>query len=125
MNITIPTPGYRGGLRADSVEIGDTLKCGPPGSAVYIIISLHALLDYRHFGESGGFPRCLVSLEKQLEDYRTVLKYVRGLYEEFNTSKIVVMGSALSGLYISSLAIEDSGIAGAMAHCPMLDGMAL
>jgi hypothetical protein len=29
-----------------SVEIGDTLKCGPPLSAVYIIISLHGCLSH-------------------------------------------------------------------------------
>ena len=32
------------------------------------------------------------------------------------------MGSATSGLNVAALAIEDPGLAGAMAHSPVLDG---
>jgi uncharacterized protein len=35
--------------------------------------------DYRNFGESGGEPRQLVSIEGQLEDWRAAIRFVRGL----------------------------------------------
>ena len=80
------------------------------------------VFDYRHFGDSGGLPRCLLSLNKQLQDFKTVIDYARRNPDSFQNNKIVVMGTALSGLYISELATSDADLAGAMAQCPMLDG---
>ncbi|KAJ7477022.1 alpha/beta-hydrolase [Mycena galericulata] len=80
------------------------------------------IFDYRYFGGSGGDPRNLVSLEKQQEDYQSVLRWVRLQPERFLNSQIVLMGSALSGLTVCQLALEDSGLAGVMAHSPVLDG---
>ena len=37
------------------------------------------LFDYRHFGASGGEPRQLLDIRRQLEDWRTALAYARGL----------------------------------------------
>ena len=37
------------------------------------------LFDYRHFGASGGEPRQLLDIQRQLEDWRTALAYARGL----------------------------------------------
>ncbi|KAF4578362.1 AB hydrolase superfamily protein [Pleurotus pulmonarius] len=83
------------------------------------------IFDYRFFGESGGEPRNFVSLEKQLEDYKSVLKWARQRPDLFCNDKIVVMGSALSGISVSQLLLEDTSLAGGMAHCPMLDGYAV
>lgn len=80
------------------------------------------IFDYRGFGDSDGEPRNLVSLHKQLEDYRSVVQWARQRPELFLNNKIVVMGSALSGLAVANLVLEDSGLAGGMAHSPMLDG---
>lgn len=80
------------------------------------------IFDYRCFGESGGEPRNLVDLERQLEDYRSVITWARRHVELFRNDKIVVMGSAISGLNVAALALEDTGLAGAMAHSPVLDG---
>ncbi|KAJ8488729.1 hypothetical protein ONZ45_g13855 [Pleurotus djamor] len=82
------------------------------------------IFDYRGFGDSDGEPRNLVSLEQQLQDYKTVLKWARERPESFRNDKIVVMGSALSGLSVAQLLLEDTGLAGGMAHSPMLDGYA-
>src|SRR5918998_2075374 len=35
-------------------------------------------LDYRHFGESGGQPRQLISIRGQLEDWRSAIRFARG-----------------------------------------------
>ena len=37
------------------------------------------LFDYRHFGASGGEPRQLVDIDRQLEDWRSAFAYARGL----------------------------------------------
>lgn len=82
------------------------------------------IFDYRCFGDSDGQPRNLVSLDKQLQDYRSVINWARQRPDIFMNNKIVAMGSALSGLSVASLIIEDSALAGAMAHSPMLEGNA-
>ena len=80
------------------------------------------ILDYRHFGESDVEPSGLVSLQKQLEDYRSVIRYARERPEEFRNDKIVVMGCSLSGLTVARLILEEDGLAGGLTHCPVLDG---
>ncbi|KAJ7319132.1 alpha/beta-hydrolase [Mycena albidolilacea] len=80
------------------------------------------IFDYRYFGGSDGEPRNFVSLTKQREDYQAVLRWVRLQPEQFLNTRIVLMGSALSALTICQLALDDSGLAGVMAHSPMLDG---
>ena len=83
------------------------------------------ILDFRCFGDSDGEPRNLVVIEKQVEDYRSVIAWARDHPGIFKTDKIVVMGSASSGLVAATIAVEDPSIAGMMAHCPLLDGMYL
>lgn len=80
------------------------------------------IFDYRCFGESGGEPRNLVDLQRQLEDYRSVIAWARRHAELFRNERIVVMGSAISGLNVAALALEDTGLAGVMTHSPVLDG---
>ncbi|KAJ8514921.1 hypothetical protein ONZ45_g7611 [Pleurotus djamor] len=83
------------------------------------------IFDYRYFGDSDGEPRNFVSIAQQLEDYKSVLNYARERPETFRNDKIVVMGSALSGLSVAQLLLEDTGLAGGMAHSPTLDGYAV
>lgn len=80
------------------------------------------IFDYRGFGESEGTPRNVVDLNAQLDDYKSVIQWARGRPVTFRSDKIVIMGSALSGLSVSKLVQEDIGLAGGMAHSPMLDG---
>ena len=37
--------------------------------------------DYRSFGESGGEPRQVVSVEEQLEDWRAAIRFARGSWK--------------------------------------------
>ncbi|KAJ8699255.1 hypothetical protein PTI98_002387 [Pleurotus ostreatus] len=80
------------------------------------------IFDYQFFGDSGGEPRNFVSLEKQLEGYKSVLKWARQHPDLFRNDNIIVMGSALSGISVSQLLLEDTSVAGGMAHCPTWDG---
>ncbi|KAJ6579496.1 alpha/beta-hydrolase [Mycena vulgaris] len=69
------------------------------------------IFDYRYFGASDGEPGNFVSLAKQLEDCQAVIRWARLRPELFLNNKIVLMGS-------------PTGLAGVMAHCPILDGYA-
>jgi len=85
------------------------------------------VLDYRGFGGSGG-ARNFCSVHRQTEDYRSVLQWAKNGEKRalFIADKVVVFGSAMSGLNVSHFAVNanEEGVAGAMAHCPMLDGYA-
>lgn len=82
------------------------------------------ILDYRGFGDSEGEPRNIVSLLKaQREDYEAVIAWAKAQPDVFAGDKIVVMGSALSGLVVARLVCERKDLAGGMAHCPLLDGV--
>lgn len=80
------------------------------------------LMDYRGFGASGGEPRNVVSLKNQTEDFLSVVEWVKANPGQFRVDKIVVMGSAMSGLNIAELVVKCKYLAGGMAHCPLLDG---
>lgn len=86
------------------------------------------ILDYRGFGDSDG-QRNLVIWKNQVQDYLTVISWARSGKNQtrFLQDKIVVMGSALSGLSVTDIITRDDveGIAGGMAHCPLLDAKAV
>ncbi|KAK0486028.1 alpha/beta-hydrolase [Armillaria novae-zelandiae] len=85
------------------------------------------ILDYRGFGDSDG-QRNLVIWKNQVEDYLSVISWARSSENQtrFLQDKIVVMGSAMSGLSVAEIITRDDveGIAGGMAHSPLLDAKA-
>ncbi|TFK37514.1 alpha/beta-hydrolase [Crucibulum laeve] len=87
------------------------------------------IFDYRGFGDSGSNPqdKSVVSIKRQQEDYRTVIRWARATEQDslFKKDTVVVMGSAMSGLHAAEVASNEVGIAGVMAHCPLLDGFKL
>ncbi len=84
-----------------------------------------ATFDYRHFGESGGRPRHLLMIHKQLDDWRGVLSYVRE-DDRIDADRLSIWGSSLGGGHALTIAAEDPGIR-AMAvqapHCSAYDAM--
>ena len=76
--------------------------------------------DYRHFGESGGQPRQVISIKEQMEDWRAAISLVRQL-PGVDPKRIAIWGSSLSGGYVLNLAAEDSSIAAVVAQVPALD----
>jgi dienelactone hydrolase len=79
--------------------------------------------DYRHWGESTGEPRQFLSVRRQLQDYRTALAWVR-TQEEFDAARMFVWGTSFAGMHIVELAASEPGLAGAIAQCPLVDGVA-
>jgi acetyl esterase/lipase len=81
------------------------------------------VFDYRHWGESTGEPRQFLSVRRQLDDYRTALAWARG-QDEFDAKRMFVWGTSFAGMHIVELAANEPGLAGAIAQCPLVDGLA-
>ncbi len=81
------------------------------------------VFDYRCFGASGGEPRQLVDIERQLEDYRAAIEWARNR-SEVDPERIVLWGTSLSGGHVVRLAAEDERVAAVIAQVPFADGLA-
>lgn len=82
------------------------------------------VFDYRHFGDSEGQPRQLVSIRRQLADWRAALSHARQ-HEAFDPKRLAVWGTSLAGGHVQTLAASDRGIAAAIAQIPFADGVAV
>ena len=80
------------------------------------------LFDYRGFGDSGGAPRQLVSVRKQLEDWQAVIEFARA-QREVDSNRIVTWGFSLGGGHALSAAARNENVAAVIAVAPMFDGL--
>ena len=78
--------------------------------------------DYRYFGESGGEPRQLLNVKRQLEDWRSAIDYARAL-EGVDAERIGLWGSSYSGGHVMALAAGDPRIKAAISQAPYTDGL--
>jgi pimeloyl-ACP methyl ester carboxylesterase len=78
------------------------------------------LFDYRGFGASGGEPRQVADIGAQLDDWRTAIRYARGLD---GIKRVGLFGSSFAGGLVLELAAKEDGIAAVVAQCPMTDGL--
>lgn len=81
------------------------------------------VIDYRQWGGSGGLPRDEVNVRRQQEDYRAAIGWA-ATASSIDESRIFVWGTSFSGLHAVALAASDNRIAGAIAQCPLVDGLA-
>jgi fermentation-respiration switch protein FrsA (DUF1100 family) len=77
--------------------------------------------DYRHVGGSGGEPRQLVDIDRQLDDWRAAVAYAREL-DGVDARRIALWGSSLSGGHVIAVAADDTGIAAVVSQVPFSDG---
>jgi dienelactone hydrolase len=119
-NVSAPVPciimGNGFGGTKDLVMEPYALRFQEAGFAVLMI-------DYRHFGNSGGEPRQLIWIPYQLQDYRAGIEYARDL-KEIDPEKIALWGTSFSGGHVIVIAAKDRNIACVVAQCPGLDGRA-
>jgi pimeloyl-ACP methyl ester carboxylesterase len=80
------------------------------------------LFDYRHFGASTGEPRQLLDIARQLDDYRAVIGWARGL-EGVDPDRIVAVGNLVLRR-ACTLAAADDRIAAVIAQGPYTDSIA-
>lgn len=80
------------------------------------------VFDYRHFGESGGEPRQLLSVRRQLEDWKAAVGYARSR-RELDPERVAIWGSSFGGGHVIATAAEVP-VTAAIAQCPFTDGLA-
>lgn len=81
------------------------------------------VFDYRHFGASGGEPRQLLDVRRQLEDWRSAIACARGL-AEVDGDRVALWGSSFGGGHVLATAAREPGVAAVVAQCPFTDGLA-
>lgn len=77
--------------------------------------------DYRHFGDSGGEPRSLMSATRQREDWRAAIEFAHAL-EGVDRKRVALWGFSLGGGHVQSLMLTEPGIAAAICVAPVIDG---
>ncbi len=80
------------------------------------------LFDYRYFGASGGEPRQLLGIRRQLQDWEAAVAAARSL-PSVDPDRIALFGSSFGGGHVQAIAARDSAIAAAVAQAPFCDGL--
>jgi dienelactone hydrolase len=84
----------------------------------------HVLVfDYRHFGASGGEPRQVLSVRRQLQDWQAALDAARAL-PGVDPERIAAFGASFGGGHSLVASARDGRVKAAMSLCPMMDGRA-
>src|SRR4051812_44690070 len=81
------------------------------------------VFDYRGFGGSDGEPRQLLSVGRQLEDWRAAVAFTREL-DGVDPDRVAVWGTSFSGGHVAVIAAEDARVAAAVSQGPFFDGLA-
>ncbi|MDQ7809040.1 alpha/beta fold hydrolase [Amycolatopsis sp. A133] len=78
---------------------------------------------YRHFGDSGGSPRQLLSINRQLADWDAAIAHVKARGDVDGT-RVAVWGSSFGGGHAITVAARHPELRAAVAQCPFTDGLA-
>ncbi|MCZ8381128.1 alpha/beta fold hydrolase [Mycobacterium sp. CPCC 205372] len=78
---------------------------------------------YRHFGDSTGQPRQLLSINRQLADWDAAIAHVKGR-RDVDGTRIAVWGSSFGGGHSITVASRRPELTAAVAQCPFTDGLA-
>jgi dienelactone hydrolase len=78
---------------------------------------------YRHFGDSGGQPRQLLSIKRQLADWDAAIAHVKAR-RDVDGARVAVWGSSFGGGHAITVAARHPELRAAVAQCPFTDGLA-
>ncbi|WP_123359930.1 alpha/beta hydrolase [Pseudomonas frederiksbergensis] len=78
---------------------------------------------YRYFGDSGGRPRQLMSVKRQLADWDAALGFVKGC-ADVDGRRVAVWGSSFGGGHAITVASRHPELLAAISQCPFTDGLA-
>ncbi len=81
------------------------------------------VFDYRHFGDSEGEPRELLSVPRQLEDWEAAVAYARTI-DGVDPDRVILWGTSFAGGHVITTAARDARIAAAVVQGPFTDGIA-
>ena len=77
---------------------------------------------YRHFGDSGGQPRQLLSIKRQLTDWNAAIAHVKGR-KDVDGQRVAVWGSSFGGGHAITVASRHPELLAAVSQCPFTDGL--
>jgi dienelactone hydrolase len=80
------------------------------------------VFDYRHFGASGGQPRQLLDIKRQLADWTAAVACARAR-PEVDGARVALWGSSFSGGHVMQTAAGDPHVAAVIAQVPFADGL--
>ena len=78
---------------------------------------------YRHFGDSTGQPRQLLSIKRQLADWDAAIAHVK-TRSDVDGTRIAVWGSSFGGGHAIIVASRHPELRAAVSQCPFTDGLA-
>ncbi|HUS21409.1 MAG TPA: alpha/beta hydrolase [Aeromicrobium sp.] len=78
---------------------------------------------YRHFGDSGGQPRQLLSIKRQLRDWDAAIGHIKAR-PDVDGTKLAIWGSSFGGGHAITVASRHPELLAAVAQCPFTDGLA-
>ncbi len=81
------------------------------------------VIDYRQWGGSGGQPRDELNVPRQRADYSTAIGWAAA-QPSIDHHRIFVWGTSFAGMHATALAASHHRLAGAIAQCPLVDGLA-
>jgi len=81
------------------------------------------LFDYRHFGASDGEPRQLLSIRRQVHDWKVAVSVARRQLD-IDPERIALWGSSFSGGHVIAVGAADKRIAAITSQGPLMDGLA-
>jgi fermentation-respiration switch protein FrsA (DUF1100 family) len=80
------------------------------------------VFDYRHFGDSGGDPRQVVSIREQYEDWDAAIAFAEQL-EGVDRTRIALWGTSFCGGHVIDAAVRHPHVAAVVAQAPFVDGL--
>ncbi|KAJ1684656.1 hypothetical protein LUZ63_020411 [Rhynchospora breviuscula] len=81
------------------------------------------VFDYRHFGASGGEPRQLLSVRRQLADWDAAVAYA-AQRPEVDGDRVAIWGSSFGGGHVLAVAARHPELMAVVSQCPFTDGPA-
>ena len=78
---------------------------------------------YRHFGDSEGEPRQLLSIKRQLADWDAAIEHVKNR-DDVDGTRLAVWGSSFGGGHAITVASRHPELTAAVSQCPFTDGLA-
>ena len=81
------------------------------------------VFDYRHFGASGGEPRQLLDIGRQLDDWAAAIRFARTI-DGTDPHRVALWGTSFGGGHAIEAAARDGRVAAVVAQCPFTSGPA-
>lgn len=80
------------------------------------------VFDYRHFGDSGGEPRQVLSIRDQYEDWDAAIAFAEEL-GWVDRARVALWGTSFCGGHVIDAAVRHPEIAAVVAQAPFVDGL--